>query len=30
VFAVIFKMIPRVEVEWHDVWIGEAVTAVIF
>jgi membrane protein len=30
VFAVIFKMIPRVEVEWHDVWIGAAVTAVLF
>jgi membrane protein len=30
VFALIYKMIPRVEVSWHDVWIGAAVTAVLF
>ena len=30
VFALIYKMIPRVEVSWHDVWVGAAVTAVLF
>ena len=30
VFALIYKMIPRVKVSWHDVWIGAAVTAVLF
>jgi membrane protein len=30
VFALIYKKIPRVEVSWHDVWIGAAVTAVLF
>jgi membrane protein len=30
VFALIYKMIPRVEVSWHDVWIGAAVTAALF
>jgi len=30
VFALIYKMIPRVEVSWHDVWIGAAVTSVLF
>jgi membrane protein len=29
-FAAIYKFIPRVEVGWHDVWIGAAVTAVLF
>lgn len=30
VFALIYKMIPRVHVSWHDVWIGAGVTAVLF
>lgn len=30
VFALIYKMIPRVAVSWHDVWIGAAVTSVLF
>jgi membrane protein len=29
-FAMIYKFIPRVHVAWHDVWIGAAVTAVLF
>src|SRR3569832_2882862 len=27
IFALIYKMIPRVHVSWHDVWIGAAVTS---
>jgi membrane protein len=29
-FALIFKVIPDAEVEWRDVWIGAAVTALLF
>jgi membrane protein len=29
-FALIYKFIPRVEVAWHDVWVGAAVTSVLF
>ena len=29
-FALIYKFIPRVHVGWHDVWMGAAVTAVLF
>ena len=29
-FAMIFKFMPTVTVRWHDVWIGAAVTAVLF
>ena len=29
-FAMIYKMIPRVDVSWRDVWIGAAVTALLF
>ena len=29
-FALIYKVMPRVRVEWHDVWIGAAATAVLF
>jgi membrane protein len=29
-FAMIFKIMPRVRVQWRDVWIGAAVTAVLF
>jgi membrane protein len=30
VFAMIYKIMPRVRVRWHDVWIGAAVTALLF
>jgi membrane protein len=30
VFALIYKLIPRSKIEWHDVWVGAAVTAVLF
>ena len=30
VFALIYKLMPRVHVEWHDVWLGALVTAVLF
>ena len=29
-FAMIYKYVPRAHVTWHDVWIGAAVTAVLF
>jgi membrane protein len=29
-FAMIYKLMPRVKVQWHDVWIGAIVTAVLF
>jgi membrane protein len=30
VFALIYKLMPRVRIAWRDVWIGAAVTAVLF
>jgi membrane protein len=30
VFALIYKVMPRAKVEWHDVWIGAAATAALF
>jgi len=30
IFAIIYKMMPRVHVRWHDVWIGAIVTALLF
>lgn len=30
VFAMIYKIMPRVHVRWHDVWLGAAITAVLF
>lgn len=30
VFAMIYKLMPRVQVRWHDVWLGAAVTALLF
>jgi membrane protein len=30
VFAMIYKIMPRVRIRWHDVWIGAAVTALLF
>lgn len=29
-FAMIYKTMPRVKIDWHDVWIGAGVTAVLF
>ncbi|MGQ0650908.1 MAG: YihY/virulence factor BrkB family protein [Betaproteobacteria bacterium] len=29
-FAVIYKYIPSVRIEWRDVWVGAAVTALLF
>jgi len=29
-FAMIYKYMPRAHITWHDVWIGAAVTAVLF
>jgi membrane protein len=29
-FAMIYKLIPRVRIRWRDVWIGAAVTAALF
>ena len=29
-FALIYRYIPRVHVTWHDVWIGAAVTSLLF
>ena len=30
VFAMIYKLIPRVAVQWRDVWIGAVVTSLLF
>ncbi len=30
IFAVIYKLMPRVKIHWHDVWLGAAVTAALF
>jgi membrane protein len=30
VFAMIYKTMPRVRIDWRDVWVGAAVTAVLF
>jgi len=30
VFAMIYKLMPRVRVQWHDVWLGAAITALLF
>jgi membrane protein len=29
-FAMIYKLIPRVHIRWRDVWVGAAVTAALF
>jgi len=29
-FALMYKILPRVSIGWHDVWIGAAVTALLF
>lgn len=30
VFALIYKLMPRAKIEWHDVWVGALVTALLF
>ena len=30
VFAMIYKLMPRVAVKWHDVWLGAATTSLLF
>ena len=30
VFAFIYKLMPRVKVRWHDVWLGAVITAGLF
>jgi membrane protein len=30
IFAMIYKIMPRVQIRWHDVWIGAAVTSLLF
>jgi membrane protein len=30
IFAMIYKFMPHVKIEWHDVWIGALVTALLF
>src|SRR4029453_10332550 len=29
-FALMYKILPRVKIGWHDVWIGSAATALLF
>ena len=29
-FAMMFKWLPDAEVNWHDVWLGAVITAVLF
>jgi membrane protein len=29
-FALMYKILPRVDIAWHDVWIGAVVTALLF
>ena len=29
-FAAIFKFLPDAKIQWHDVWIGAAITAIFF
>jgi membrane protein len=29
-FAMIYKIMPRMKIRWHDVWIGAIVTAALF
>jgi membrane protein len=30
IFALIYKLIPRAKIQWPDVWVGAAVTALLF
>lgn len=29
-FAMIYKFMPRVHIQWHDVWVGAALTSLLF
>ena len=29
-FALIYKIVPRVHIRWHDVWVGAAITSLLF
>jgi uncharacterized BrkB/YihY/UPF0761 family membrane protein len=29
-FAMIYKIMPTAKISWHDVWMGSAVTALLF
>jgi membrane protein len=29
-FAIVYKMLPDAEIKWNDVWVGAAVTSVLF
>jgi membrane protein len=29
-FAVVYKVLPRVKIAWRDVWVGAAATSVLF
>ena len=29
-FAMIYKLMPRVRIHWNDVWVGAVVTAALF
>jgi len=29
-FALVYKIVPRVRIRWHDVWVGAAVTSLLF
>jgi len=29
-FALIYKLLPRAKIAWHDVWVGAAVTSLLF
>lgn len=29
-FALVYKLLPRAKVSWHDVWVGAGITAVLF
>ena len=29
-FAIIFKFLPDVKIQWRDVWIGALITAILF
>jgi membrane protein len=29
-FALVYKVLPRVDIGWHDVWVGALVTAILF
>jgi uncharacterized BrkB/YihY/UPF0761 family membrane protein len=30
IFALLFRLLPDIQISWHDVWLGAAFTAVLF